>query len=114
MIASVASIAPDVEVSPGLAATAAFVVDGTPLPDGQRILQLPPEFDGTDLLTPEIVGAAHDAGYVIWVWPNDRALENAAAYADLLARGVDGLNVNDPPAGVAAVEAFVAASPTTT
>ena len=45
---------------------------------------------------------------MIWVWPNDRALENAAAYAELLARGVDGLNVNDPAAGVAAVEAFVA------
>ena len=44
---------------------------------------------------------------MIWVWPNDRALENAAAYAELLARGVDGLNINDPAAGVAAVEAFV-------
>ena len=114
VIAFIASIAPEVEVSPGLAATTAFILDGTPLPDGQRILQLPPEFDGTDLLTPEIIGAAHDAGYVIWVWPNDRALENEAAYADLLARGVDGLNINDPPAGIAAVEAFVAASPTTT
>ena len=107
VISQVTAIAPDVEVSPGLAATAAFVLDGTPLPDGQRILQLPPVFDGTDLLTPEIIGAAHDAGYVIWVWPNDRALENAAAYAELLARGVDGLNINDPEAGVAAVEAFV-------
>ena len=47
---------------------------------------------------------------MIWVWPNDRALENAAAYAELLARGVDGLNINDPAAGVAAVEAFVAGS----
>ena len=53
-------------------------------------------FDETELLTPEIVAAAHDAGYVIWVWPNDRALENATAYAELLARGVDGLNINDP------------------
>ena len=104
----VATIAPDVEVSPGLAATTAFVVDGTALPDGQRILQLPPVFDETDLLAPDIVTAVHDAGYVIWVWPNDRALENATAYGELLARGVDGLNINDPAAGVAAVEAFVA------
>ncbi len=114
VIAHVTDIAPDVEVSPGLTATAAFIVDGTPLPSGQRILQLPPVFDETNLLTPEIVGAAHDAGYVIWVWPNDRALENAAGYTDLLARGVDGLNINDPPVGVAVVEAFIAESPTTT
>ena len=55
VITHVTTIAPDVEVSPGLGPTAAFVVDGTPLPEGQRILQLPPVFDGTDLLTPEII-----------------------------------------------------------
>jgi glycerophosphoryl diester phosphodiesterase len=109
VIDHVATIAPDVEVSPGIAATTAFVVDGTALPDGQRILQLPPVFDETDLLAPEIVAAAHEAGYVIWVWPNDRALENATAYGELLARDVDGLNINDPAAGVAAVQAFVGA-----
>lgn len=114
VIAHVEAVAPALEVSPGPATVAAFILDGTPLPNGQRILQLPPAFDGTDLLTPEIVDAAHVAGYVIWVWPNDRALENAAAYADLLGLGIDGLNINDPPAGVAAVEAFVAESPTTT
>jgi glycerophosphoryl diester phosphodiesterase len=113
VIAHVSAVAPNQEVSPGMAATAAFIVDGTPLPEGQRILQLPPVFDDIELLTPELVGAAHDAGYVIWVWPNDRALENAAAYAELLASGVDGLNINDPDAGVAAVQAFVADSPTT-
>jgi glycerophosphoryl diester phosphodiesterase len=106
VIAHVSAIAPDVEVSPGLAATAAFIVDGTPLPAGQRILQLPPRFESTELLTPAIIDAIHDAGYVVWVWPNDRALENAAAYADLLTRGVDGLNVNDPAVGVAAVEGW--------
>jgi glycerophosphoryl diester phosphodiesterase len=110
----VATIAPDVELSPGLAATTAFIVDGSALPDGQRILQLPPVFDETDLLAPDIVGAVHDAGYLIWVWPHDRALENATAYGELLARGVDGLNINDPEAGVAAVQAFVGAGVPTT
>ena len=114
VIARVMAIAPHVEVSPGTAATAAFVLDATPLPEGQRILQLPPVFEETDLLTPAIIGAAHDAGYVIWVWPNDPALENAEAYAELLARGVDGLNINDPEAGVAAVEALVAEESATT
>jgi glycerophosphoryl diester phosphodiesterase len=114
VIDHVTTIAPDVEVSPGIAATTAFVVDTTPLPEGQRILQLPPVFEDTDLLTPDIVGRAHAGGYEIWVWPNDRALENAVAYGELLARGVDGLNINDPEAGVAAVEQFVASSVSTT
>jgi glycerophosphoryl diester phosphodiesterase len=114
VIAHVTEIAPDIEVSPGVAATAAFIVDGTPLPDGQRILQLPPVFEETELLTPENIDAAHDAGYVVWVWPDDRALENAEGYADLLARGVDGLNINDPAVGVAAVETFLATGSQTT
>jgi glycerophosphoryl diester phosphodiesterase len=111
VVARVSAIAPDVEVSPGLASTAAFIVDGTPLPTGQRILQLPPTFESTELLTPDIIDAIHAAGYVVWVWPNDRALETAAAYAEFLTRGVDGLNINDPAAGVAAVEAFASAPP---
>jgi glycerophosphoryl diester phosphodiesterase len=106
IVAHVSAIAPDVEVSPGMAATAAFIVDGTPLPAGQRILQLPPRSAATDLLTADIVDAIHGAGYLVWVWPNDRALENLEAYTELLSRGVDGLNVNDPAAGVAAVERF--------
>jgi glycerophosphoryl diester phosphodiesterase len=111
VVAHVGAIAPDVEVSPGLASTAAFIVDGTPLPAGQRILQLPPMFESTELLTRDIIDAIHAAGYVVWVWPNDRALENAEAYIEFLGRGVDGLNVNDPAAGVAAVEEFISAPP---
>jgi hypothetical protein len=40
------------------------------------------------------------------VWPDET--ESAALYADLLAQGLDGLNINFPATGVAAVEAFVA------
>jgi glycerophosphoryl diester phosphodiesterase len=111
VVAHVSAIAPDAEVSPGLASTAAFIVDGTPLPAGQRILQLPPRFESTELLTRDIIDAIHAAGYVVWVWPNDRALENTEAYTEFLTRGVDGLNVNDPEAGVAAVEGFTSAPP---
>ena len=98
--------APNVEVSPGLGTTAAWVLDGTPLPAGMRILQLPPEFNGLAVLTAQSIAAAHDAGYIIWVWPNDPALENAASYDRFLAQGVDGLNINVPGAGVAAVRRF--------
>ena len=99
--------APTVEVSPGLAVSTAFVLGGTPLPDGMRILQLPPEFQGIQVLTTETIAASKAAGYVIWVWPNDRKWENSAGYATLLAMGLEGLNINFPAAGVAAVETFL-------
>lgn len=98
--------APDIETSPGPLVAADFFFSGTPLPGGQRILQLPPVFGDLDVLTPANVAAAHDAGYVIWVWPNDRDLENEEAYIDFLAQGIDGLNINQPAAAVAAIEAW--------
>ncbi len=108
VIATVQQLAPTAEISPGLGTSAAWVLSGTPLPAGQRILQLPPRYEGIDVLTPEVVARSHAAGYLIWVWPNDDALENPAGYASLLAQGMDGLNINYPATGVAAVEAFVA------
>jgi len=101
---------PEVELSPGLDATTAWVLSGTPLPDGMRILQLPPQFNGIVVITPELVAASTAAGYPIWVWPNDRSLENEASYADYLRQGILGLNINFPAEGVAAVADFVAAA----
>ena len=44
---------------------------------------------------------------MIWVWPNDRTLENRAAYDQFLREGIDGLNINFPAQGVAAAHEFV-------
>lgn len=110
VIAYMQQIAPDVEVSPGPGPIAAFLLDGIPLPDGQRILQLPPVFGDQPLLIPEYIAAAHDAGYFIWVWPGNRELENKDAYRQFLVDGVDGLNINFPATGVAAVAEFVAST----
>ncbi|MFT3853062.1 MAG: glycerophosphodiester phosphodiesterase family protein [Ilumatobacteraceae bacterium] len=104
------SLEPTVEMSPGFGASAAFVLDGTPLPDGMRILQLPPSTSGVEVLTPETIAKAHAAGYVIWVWPNDRTLENRAAYDQFLRDGIDGLNINFPAQGVAAARELVPTS----
>lgn len=103
------SIDPDTEVSPGLGALAAYVTAGTPIPDGMKILQVPPEYGGLRL-TPELASKAIDEGYILWIWPNNRALENQAAYEDFLALGVQGLNINFPAQGVAAVDAYLAAT----
>jgi len=108
VVDAVHAMAPSVEVSPGLGASSAWVLSGTPLPAGERILQLPPRYEGVEVLTPDVIARSHAAGYVIWVWPDDRSLENASGYASLLAEGMDGLNINFPATGVAAVKRFVA------
>lgn len=101
------SIAPEIEVSPGLGVLTAYVLDGTPIPDGMRILQLPPEYSGLQVITPELVERAAAANYPIWVWPNDRNLENYDAYLAFLQQGIKGLNINFPAQGVRAVNTFV-------
>ena len=96
-------VAPTVELSPGLAAMTGWVLQGQALPAGMRILQLPPEFNGVKVLTDDVYARAKAANYPIWVWPNDRALENEAAYRAFLAQGVMGLNAAMPADAVAAL-----------
>jgi len=100
------SIAPDIEVSPGLGVLTAYVLDKTPVPDGMRILQLPPEYGGLEVITPELIERTRVDGYPIWVWPNDRVLENYDAYLAFLQQGIAGLNINFPEQGVKAVHDF--------
>ncbi len=100
------AIAPEVEVTPGLNASAAWVLGRTPLPEGLRILQLPPTFQDTPVITEQLIVDSHAAGYVIWVWLNDRSLETPANYRRNLDAGLDGLNINFPADGVEAVRQF--------
>lgn len=106
VVSAFQAIAPSVEVTPGLGAASAFILGDTPLPDGMRILQVPVMFQDIVVLSPENIAKSHAAGYVIWVWPNDRAWENPKGYRDLLELGLDGLNINYPADGVAAVRAL--------
>ncbi len=103
---------PDVELSPGLDATTAWVLSRTPLPEGMRILQLPPDYNGIEVITAELVADSTAAGYPIWVWPNKRALENLGSYRAFLELGVVGLNINFPVQGVAAVDEYTEAQGT--
>jgi glycerophosphoryl diester phosphodiesterase len=102
VLASFHQQAPSVMLSPGLNATAAWVLGGTALPDGMRILQVPPEYQGVTVLTPDLVAKAHAAGYAVWVWPNGGQYENADGYQRLFAMGVDGIDASKPAAAVAA------------
>ena len=99
-------IQPKVELTPGLGASAAWILTRTPLASNMRILQLPPEFNGVEVLTKANIDDSTAAGYPIWVWPNKRELENKASYLAFLKNGIAGLNANAPADGVAAVAAF--------
>ncbi len=100
------ALLPDVEISPSLGPGSAWVLNDVPLPEGQRILQVPPVFGDTVVLTPEMIAKSLDAGYVIWVWPNNRDLENYDTYIGYLQSGITGLNINFPEQGVQAVHDF--------
>lgn len=96
-------LAPDVAITPGLAAMTAYVLEGTALPPERTIVQIPPEYEGLEVLTPDLVEQAHGDGLVLWIWPNDREWENVDGYNRLLDLGVDGLNAADPPVAVEVV-----------
>jgi glycerophosphoryl diester phosphodiesterase len=102
VLAAFHQLAPDVALSPGVQAATAWVTGGTPLPDGMRILQIPPEYQGFTVLTPGLVAKAKAAGYALWIWPNGDRYESEAGYRQLFQMGVAGVNASKPKAGVAA------------
>lgn len=65
---------------------------GHPVPTGPMALQIPSEFAGQPLVTPELVSCAHAHGMQVHVWTIDEPDEMAA----LLALGVDGIVTNFP------------------
>lgn len=98
-----AAAAPGVSITPGLGASTAYVLEKTLPPVGRTILQVPPEYEGLEVVTKELVDRAHADGLVLWVWPNEAKWENAEGYGKLLDLGVDGLNAADPITAVEVV-----------
>lgn len=95
-----AAAAPTATITPGLGATAAYVLNGELPPSGRRILQVPPSYEGTDVVTADFVARTHRDGLLLWVWPDDAEWETATGYRKLLDLGVDGLNAADPATAV--------------
>lgn len=97
---------PEVEITPGLTAMTAYVL-GSVLPeDGRNVVQIPPDYEGIELLTPAFLARAKSDGMILWIWPNDKKWENAAGYTKLLDMGVEGINAADPETAVKTVRAF--------
>ena len=72
-------LAPTIPLAPGLAKVAAYVQTGALPGDGYVALQVPPEFQGITVMTPEFVERAHRDGLAVHTWI-DSSDENAAFY----------------------------------
>ena len=93
-------------MSPGLDTLTAFVLAGGSIPMWEKILQVPPDYEGVEVFTPAYVEKTKAGGYINWVWPNGDG-EDEAGYLDLFTRGADGINASNPAAGVAALNAYL-------
>jgi glycerophosphoryl diester phosphodiesterase len=105
VIAAFREFAPAVATSPALATLVDWYV-GTPVEFAPTdvVFQVPPVYEGVEVLTPDVVDRAQAEGFDVWVWMDDTSTqETAAFYSDLLDRGVDGLLVSRPTVAVEVV-----------
>ena len=96
-------LAPDVATSPGTDNLTAWALGSGDLLPTDRILQVPPFFDGLSVLeVPGLLDKAAAEGLAIWVWPNDASTqENADYYASLVADyAIDGIIAGHPEIAV--------------
>ncbi len=102
VIAAFHDFAPDIPTSPGTGALTDWFLGGIPLLESHRVLQVPPEFDGLDVLNlPGFLEKARAEGLGIWVWPNDASTqENADFYESLLDFDIDGVIAGRPDVAV--------------
>lgn len=106
IVAAFHEAAPDVATSPGVAEMTAWLLADEPLADHHRVVQVPPAFDGVEVLNADSIAKAHDDGLAVWVWmdtPSEQ--ENEAFYSSLVAMGIDGIIVGRPAAAGAAIAA---------
>lgn len=102
VIAAFHALAPDVATSPALDTLVAWytgaAVEFAPT---DVVFQVPPFYEGVEVLTADVVARAQAEGFEVWVWMDDTATqEEATFYETLLGRGVDGLLVSRPTVAI--------------
>jgi len=90
-IATFHELAPRIGLAPGLNALVAYFLTGQRPPEGTVAVQIPVQFNGLPVATPEFVARAHADGYAVHVWFSGTAPEDEATYNSLIDRCVDGL-----------------------
>lgn len=107
VVAAFHAAAPNVATSPGVAEMVEWLVNGVPLGEHHDVIQVPPEYEGFDVLgDPELdtLNKARAAGVDVWVWPSDAATqENEEFYRTLIGMGIDGIIAGRPAAATAAI-----------
>lgn len=98
------SLAPEVATSPGLEETTAWFLARGPMPD-HRVLQVPPEFSGIEVVTQGFVDDAHANGLAVWVWFNGNDDDSPAVWQHLVDIGVDALLTGKPAAAQTVLDA---------
>lgn len=95
---------PAVATSPGLDTLVAWYA-GAPVEFAPQdvVFQVPPVFEGVEVLTADTVARARSDGFAVWAWMSAGEQESAEFYRELIERGVDGLIVARPATAVAAV-----------
>lgn len=97
-MAAFGEVAPDVATSPALDTLVTWYL-GEPVQFAPTdvVFQVPPFFEGIEVLTADVVARAQSEGVAVWVWMDDTATqETADFYRVMLDRGVDGLLVSRP------------------
>ena len=106
IVAAFHQAAPDVATSPGVAEMTAWLLGGEPLADHHRVVQVPPAFDGVEVLNVDSIAKAHADGLAVWVWMDTASeQENETFYSSLVAMGIDGIIAGRPGAAAAAIAA---------
>jgi glycerophosphoryl diester phosphodiesterase len=98
VIATFRDLAPGVATSPALDTLVTWYV-GSPVEFAATdvVFQVPPFYEGVEVLTADVIERAQADGFDVWVWMDDTATqENADFYRELLTRGADGLLVSRP------------------
>ena len=98
VLAAFRRVAPGVATSPGLSTLVDWYV-GVPVEFAPTdvAFQVPPVYQGVEVLTPEVIARAQAEGFAVWVWMDDPDhQETASFFEDLLGRGIEGLLVARP------------------
>ena len=85
-------LAPRIDLAPATGGVAGYVLGNIPPPEGSKVFQVPPTFNGIPVVTPQFVARAHGDGYGVHVW----TIDDEPTMKDLFDLGVDGIMSAQP------------------
>jgi glycerophosphoryl diester phosphodiesterase len=89
-------LAPRVALAPGMTGLTNYFLGGLRPIDGTVALQVPVQFQGIPVATPEFIARAHADGYAVHVWFSGTAPEDEPTYNRLIDACADGLMTSWP------------------